>query len=204
MKKIILTVLLMFISTTVTLGQEEWELPRSWQERDLRPIDKVEMLKELTKDSIEKLQKGKLGFLAGIARIVDYNIDNSGQWDTLKDGSLLWRIAIRCQNAVETNVEFNKFYIPKGAKVYVYGYDQMRRDRFYKHYNQIFDESYNMTDSSLNIVSFLMRTDTIVVEYYIPPYTKEKGNLSITSVGDIFGYRDSGYINVGTKRNEEI
>ena len=206
MKKTLLTVLLMFISATLTLGQEEWELPRSWQERDLRPIEKVEMLSELTKDTIDKLTKEDED-LGGIEREVDYNIDNSGQWDTLKDGGLLWRFAVCSPKASSINVVFNKLSIPYCAKVYIYGYNDIRNRIFKQYRNEILDDCYNDKIYEYGgsfITLFMVMTDTIVVEYYIPPYAKEKGKLSINGVGHLFSYRESGYINVGTKRNEEI
>ncbi|MBQ9313192.1 MAG: hypothetical protein IJ213_09155 [Bacteroidales bacterium] len=207
MKKTLFTVLLIFISATITLGQEEWELPKSWQERDLRPIEKVEMLSELTKDTIDKLEKEYEygGDVGGMIREVDYNIDNSGQWDTLKDGGLLWRFAVCSPKARFINVLFNKFSIPYCAKVYIYGYNDIRNRTFKQNRNQILDDSYNEHIDTLGyIFSLFMLTDTIVLEYYIPPYAKEKGTLSIDRIGHMFSYRESGYVKVGTKRNEEI
>ena len=196
MKKTLLTVLLMFISATITLGQEEWELPKSWQERDLRPIEKVEMLSELTKDTIDKLTKENED-IGGILRIVDYNIDNSGQWDTLKDGSLLWRFAVCSPKASETSVLFNKFSIPYCAKVYVYGYKDMRNGVMYQWCSNILDDSYNEKLKKWDyMTSSYIQTDTLVIEYYIPPHTKDKGCLSIYRVGHMFSYRESGYIDV--------
>ena len=51
---------------------------------------------------------------------VEYAITNSGKWDNLDDGRRVWRFSIRSEGAYSLGLEFSKFNIPVGGKVFVY------------------------------------------------------------------------------------
>ena len=51
---------------------------------------------------------------------VNYSLNNSGCWEELPDGSRLWRLEITLPGALLTSVMYNQFWLPKGAKFWVY------------------------------------------------------------------------------------
>lgn len=51
---------------------------------------------------------------------VSLSPDNSGQWTTLPDGTLVWRLGIRSSNAYSLNLIFDKFVLPQGGKLYIF------------------------------------------------------------------------------------
>ena len=56
--------------------------------------------------------------------LVDLNMDNSGTWNQLDDGSLIWMLEIESTNAFSLNVIYDTFYIPDGAEFFVYSEDR--------------------------------------------------------------------------------
>jgi hypothetical protein len=60
----------------------------------------------------------------GFRHEVNYNLDNSGEWAVLPDGSRIWRLAVSCPDAKSINLLYDKFWIPDGAKFFVYSNDQ--------------------------------------------------------------------------------
>lgn len=46
--------------------------------------------------------------------------DRQGTWETLKDGSRIWRLIIYSPNALSLNLIFSRFQLPKGASIYLY------------------------------------------------------------------------------------
>lgn len=49
--------------------------------------------------------------------------EDRGRWDTLADGSRLWRVRVRAAGATDLRVGFNHFNLPDGATLYVIGAD---------------------------------------------------------------------------------
>ncbi len=50
---------------------------------------------------------------------VDLTLDNSGTWETLEDGSRLWRIRVSSPGAQSINLGLDVFDLPEGAKFWV-------------------------------------------------------------------------------------
>ena len=55
---------------------------------------------------------------------VDLNMDNSGSWTELEDGSLIWMLEIESTNAFSLNLIYDTFNIPEGAEFFVYSKDR--------------------------------------------------------------------------------
>ena len=51
---------------------------------------------------------------------VNYTPDNSGNWVDLPDGGRLWRLEIILPGALATIASYDKFWLPEGAKFWVY------------------------------------------------------------------------------------
>ena len=55
----------------------------------------------------------------GYNHAVDLDLSNSGTWTTLGNGDRIWRLALRCPDALSVNFEFHEYVVPSGAKVFV-------------------------------------------------------------------------------------
>ena len=55
---------------------------------------------------------------------IDYGINNSGTWEELEDGGMIWRLGIHSYGAYGMKVFFDTFSLPEGAEVYFYSKDE--------------------------------------------------------------------------------
>lgn len=143
-------------------------------------VDREAMLAE---DEIEE-QEG-LPFRFGAPFDVNYNLKNSGVWENLTDGSRVWRLRIVSEDAYSINLIYNNFYLPPGAKLFVYSEDrEMVTGAFTERNNK---------ESGLFATAPVKGGD-ITVEYYEPSDVYGQGHFTITRIvhayKDIFGFSD--------------
>ncbi|MBK9765244.1 MAG: hypothetical protein IPO87_18390 [Flavobacteriales bacterium] len=69
-------------------------------------------------DAINDMDKS-IPYRFGYNHAVDLTLANSGTWNTLSDGTRLWRLGIECPSAFSVNFEFHDFRPAPGAKVFV-------------------------------------------------------------------------------------
>ena len=122
----------------------------------------------------------------GYSHIVDYNLQNSGTWHELSNGDKLWQLTISCPKAVSINLLYDKFWIPKGGKLFIFTPDKQQ-------YIGAFTFQNNKGDKS-NIQGFatdLLYSDEITLEYFQPKDVSSDAIISISSV--VHGYRNIGY-----------
>lgn len=55
------------------------------------------------------------------ARQVSISPEDHGRWDTLDDGSKLWRVRVRAEGATDLRLGFTRFDLPQGATLHVIG-----------------------------------------------------------------------------------
>ncbi|MDR2968270.1 MAG: serine protease, partial [Tannerellaceae bacterium] len=118
----------------------------------------------------------------GFSHEVNYNLENSGEWTTLPDGSRMWRLVISCPDALSINLLYDKFWLPDGAKLFIYSND-------WKHTIGAFT-SVNNTGEENDIQGFatgLVYGDQITLEYYLSGGVMKTGVISIAHV--VHGYR---------------
>ncbi|MDR2970178.1 MAG: S1 family peptidase [Tannerellaceae bacterium] len=118
----------------------------------------------------------------GFPHRVSYNLENSGEWTTLPDGNRMWRLVISCPNALSINLLYDKFWLPDGAKLFIYSNDR-------KHSIGAFTSA-NNTGEEKDMQEFatgLVYGDQVTLEYYLPRGVKETGVVSIAHV--VHGYR---------------
>lgn len=141
-------------------------------------------------DAVNDLDKS-IPYRFGYNHTVDLGLNNSGTWSTADDGTRVWRIEIECPGALSVNFEFNEYYLPEGAKVFVINGEG--------HHIGAFTHA-NSVNGVLGVQP--MAGDRITVEYQVPPRTPV-GRLRIGQVThgyrDVFGYArglgDSGSCN---------
>ena len=117
---------------------------------------------------------------------VDLGIENSGTWETLNDGSKIWRLGIQSHNAYGMKVLFDSFWLPEKAELYVFSKNQEMSIGPYLH-------SHNNSDGSFGMP--LIKSDHIIIEYYEPPNIKDEPKININKVFhayvDILGFYEN-------------
>lgn len=118
-------------------------------------------------------------FRFGYPYEVAYDMTNSGTWETLTDGSRLWRLRIECPGAYSINLVYRMFWMPPGAKFYIYNEDR-------SHVIGAFTERNNKEYGEFATAP--VRGAVSILEYYEPAGTPEQGLLSIQRI--VHAYRD--------------
>jgi hypothetical protein len=108
----------------------------------------------------------------------NYSLQNSGTWETLADGSKIWRLAITSEGAVTMNLLLENLNIPAGASLYLFDDEKLNRVGAYTVRN-------NREDGLLG--TELLHGDHMIVEYHEPANVAGQGTLTIANV--IHGYR---------------
>ena len=60
----------------------------------------------------------------GYRHEVNLNLENAGEWKMLPDGDRLWHLTIACPGAKSINLLYDKYWLPEGAKLFVYSKDK--------------------------------------------------------------------------------
>lgn len=159
--------------------------PLSWEVKNIGTVDALKMpsfdLEKLqAEDRVTDAQKNK-PWRYGYEFIVDHNLGNSGGWTMLDNGDRIWRIRYYSPGAHTLNFLFSDYYMPRGAKVYLYNND--RTDLL-----GAYDAAQNNDKRELG--TWLVTGDDIWIEYYEPAEVKGQGKLEIFKV--VHGYRTVG------------
>ncbi|MDD3875086.1 MAG: T9SS type A sorting domain-containing protein [Bacteroidales bacterium] len=109
----------------------------------------------------EDNENEKIGvvFRYGVWANVDAGIHNSGTWTVLPNGQRIWRMIINAPGALAISVDFDKFRLPAGAKLFIYN-DQK------DHVIGAFDQDNN--HESLEFATELVKGEKIIIEYIEP------------------------------------
>ena len=167
---------------TINAQVSEGGTPISIQ-RDIRGnvpsiiMPSVNVDKLLEEDEIE----AKLGFPFRFGKDHQVNLDmnNSGEWYSLNDGSKIWRLRIVCPDAYSTNLLYDWFWMPEGAKFYLYNDDRSEIiGAFTNKNNKEFGE----------FATSLISGEAVTLEYFEPANVVKPGIISISTV--VHGYRD--------------
>ncbi len=105
---------------------------------------------------------------------IDLNYINSGIWDTLNNGTKIWRLGLRSSGAVSLNIIFTIYRVEKGVKIFVYDSTQSNVLGAYTHLN---NKSYEM------LAVEPIPADMIIVEMQVPHFISNPGLLTIGKVG---------------------
>ena len=110
---------------------------------------------------------------------VNYNLNNSGTWEILDDGSKLWRLEIHSESAYSMGIEYDYFHLPEGSEFYVYSSNQENIFGAYSHLNNQDDYLF---------ATPLVKGDRIILEYYEPYNVDFEGQIYLSEI--IHDYRD--------------
>jgi len=154
------------------------------------PVDEL-----IAEDKIRDTQKS-LPYRFGYNHFVNLNLENSGVWKTLADGSKLWRVAIASENAQTMNLTFDKYKLPEGAKLFVYSADKSE-------IIGAFTKRNNQTDGYLGCT--LVKGELSYLEYYEPAHPEFSGELQLWRVThgyrSLRNYAEKSYGQAGTCNN---
>lgn len=134
--------------------------------------------KQLEEDAIN--QANKVGpFRFGYENITNFDLANSGVWETTEDGDRIWRIRLSSLGALSMNVIFNDFFLPEGSSIHLYNKEN---DMVLGAYTSLNNNENNMLGSDL------VKGESVVIEYFEPNEVMGQGRLLIGMV--VHGYVD--------------
>ncbi|MCI5054465.1 MAG: trypsin-like peptidase domain-containing protein [Flavobacteriales bacterium] len=113
----------------------------------------------------------------GYNHYVDIDPSTHGTWDHTPSGRL-WRIELHCPQAKSVNILFDDFYIPEGARLFLYNGDQSIVLGAFTHEN---NKPFRELGTSI------IQGDKMIVEYFEPLNVNEPFALHISRI--THGYR---------------
>ena len=126
---------------------------------------------------------------------VNFNMNNSGIWTELEDGSMVWRLKIESLGAFSLNIIYDIFDIPDGAEFFAYSDDKEMVLGAFTSFNHKPHGGFSTAP---------IKGDKIILEYNQPSNASFDGNISISTIAhdyrNVFfneerGYGDSGSCN---------
>ena len=124
----------------------------------------------------------------GVRLPVDLSPHNSGVWETLLDGTRVWKLIISSQFAYAMNLSFDSFYLPENSKLFIYNPD----------FSMIYGAYTELNNNSEEVfASPLLKGDELIIEYSEPVNVSEEFKLHIEYV--VHDYKD--ILNYYNERN---
>lgn len=139
-------------------------------EEIIKPIMSVVNQTDLVNDALDR------PYRVGIDFPVNYNVANSGTWETTSDGGSLWRLKIHMDDAKALSINYHNFFIPNGGKVFLYNENE-------NHVIGAFTSDYNYENQIRS--TQMIEGSTITIEYYAPSNVSQ---LPIIDLSDVIYY----------------
>jgi PKD repeat protein len=191
MRKLALLMLVVFVYslTTYTYAQvSKGGDPLSFQNQLLKQesFEVVQLpapdMNLIQQQDIQAEQNG-LFRRSGVSVKANLSIDTHGSWYHLADGSKVWRLAIEVPNAVALSVVYDAFYIPPGAKLFLY--------------NELETQVIGAYDSDNNPLGGIFATELVegekvILEYQEPKFVAGKPRIDISEV--CYAYRSISHL----------
>lgn len=119
--------------------------------------------------------------VANFAKFVPCNLSllNSGKWTTLSNGDRIWRLKIVAEKSKGIVLYYRDFYMPQGAKLFVYTNDRLDVQGAFTNANNLPDGIF---------ASNLTLTDDCTVEYYEPANVSGLGSFTIDRVSHAYRF----------------
>lgn len=177
--------LLLFLTFYTGFSQVSNEgTPLSWKLENLEGLNAVVMpsfdLAKIQAEDKANEKRKDMPWRFGYEFFVDHSLANNGNWHTLPNGDRIWRIRYKSEGAKTLNFLFSDFYMPEGAKVYLY-------NTSHSDLLGAYDARQNNAERVLG--TWLVKGEDIVIEYFEPVAVAGQGKLEILKV--VHGYRTS-------------
>ncbi|MCL2683258.1 MAG: hypothetical protein FWE63_07250 [Bacteroidales bacterium] len=118
----------------------------------------------------------------GFRHSVNINLLDAGYWHTLENGDKLCQLTIVCPDALSINLLYDKFWLPEGAKFFIYSQSKRHHIGAFTDFN-----NKGTKDAATGFATGLVYGNTVVLEYYQPKDCTEKAIISISGI--VHGYR---------------
>lgn len=132
----------------------------------------------LSEDVLRDANKQPYRF--GYNHFVNYNLQNSGTWETASNGTRTWRLGITCPGAMTVNLAFDHFKMAPGAKLFVYSADHQA-------VAGAFTEKHNWADEKFG--TELLPGESVIVEVVEPAAVAGQSTLNLFRI--THGYRST-------------
>ena len=190
MKRTIVTIVILLVTLLCVAQKNDKRnlLPPSFKNGTTAEIDHISVCPPSAPLIAEDIaESDKNGTFYKVARLVPVNttVKNSGSWETLENGMLIWRLRLSSEGARASALYFDKFDIPSGASVYVYSSDR-----------KIVDGPYYRSDNpdgAEYMIGNILGSD-ITIEYVAPMVKSENGNVSYDNTAPIINIGEFGYV----------
>ena len=111
---------------------------------------------------------------SGILVPVDYSINNAGQWDTLKDGTRVWRAAFHVPGVRLLSLILSPFHVTRGVRIFLY-------DRTQQNILGAFSDLNNRGNGLL--ATGEVPGDLLTIEVQVPAYVSDPGSITVNGIG---------------------
>ena len=178
------TLLIFLFSSIVNISAQVTNQgePASWKLQNKTAISAIEIpifdIKKIKQEDETQDKIQTKPFRTGIEKKINYGLKNAGQWTTLPNGDRIWRVLFHSKDALHLSVNFDSFYLPKGATIYLYNSDKTDLLGAYT-------ETQNNPKEKLG--TWFVKGDLLWIEYYEPKEVKGQGKLHLSSI--IHDYR---------------
>lgn len=184
----IIVIMLASIFCSAQTKTKTIQLPPSFYNKASEEVDHIQVYPPSAQSIYEEeAEDQKNGTFLKVARLMPVNttVKNSGTWETLNDGQLIWRLRFSSEGAKASALYFDKFDIPAGATVYVYTSDKKIVDGPYFRSDNPDGQEYMIG----NIVG-----NDITIEYVAPKNKSIDGIVSYDNTTPIINIGEYGYV----------
>lgn len=155
--------------------------PHSWANNSNLPVTKInietiDLNKVIAEDLINDKATAK-PYRVGIAKDISFGFE-SGVWTELPNKDRFWRLNISSKDAIHLSVNFDDFYLPEGASLYLYNDSKTDLLGAYTSINN---------NKSNQLGSWFVNGDNLWIEYYEPFAVQGEGRIHLDKI--IHGYR---------------
>lgn len=114
---------------------------------------------------------------------VSFDPEASGQWTELPNGDRIWRIHLKSPGALAVAVFYDDFFLPQGAKLFMYSPDRSQKKGAY---------TWRNNRNSRRFWTGMIDGDEAIVEYYEPAASKGLGSFHIFRVDHVYHSQNYG------------
>jgi hypothetical protein len=126
---------------------------------------------DMTRALKEDEANGSSRFAAPIE--VDYSLEQNGGWTALPNGDRVWRMQLYAKDALGIFVYYNDFYLPLGARFFMYNEDGSQVKGAY---------TYQNNNQSGKFMTGMIEGESAILEYYEPRRVRGQGIIDISRV----------------------
>ncbi len=187
MKKIVTLIISTFISFQLIAQISHGGQPYSFHHTIKKKTPEI-IFPAMNVDSLYKfddeldLRKGKKRFAA--LRKLNLSAKNNGHWQLLPDGGRLWTLQLTSKGALGIILYYDTLFLPQKSRFFVYSADKKTVLGSFNHKN---------TPVSKRFVTGLIRSESVVLEYYEPANTEKTAIISLENMAHAYRKNVSGF-----------